>query len=185
MKREKAIIHTRAIDNKILNLRDKKVILDSDLAEIYGITTGRLNEQIKRNVERFPDDFRFQLTASEYKLLISQFAISKKGRGGRRKLPYVFTEHGVIMAANVLNTKRAVQMSVFVVRAFIRLRETIASHKDLARKLEELERKIEHHDEEIESIFEAIRELMETPEPPKKQLGFTVGEKRARYGVKA
>jgi ORF6N domain-containing protein len=131
------------IGNQIVWLRGEKVLLDSDLARLYGVTTARLNEQVQRNAGRFPPDFAFRLTNQEFRALMSQIAISKHGRGGRRKSPTAFTEHGALMAASVLNSDRAVQVSVYVVRAFIRLRETLAAHKVLAKKLEELERKTE------------------------------------------
>ena len=141
------------IERAILLIRGEKVILDADLAALYGVETRRLNEQVIRNLHRFPDDFMFQLTRQELRALISQFAISNGGRGGRTKLPYAFTEHGAIMAASVLNTPRAVEMSVFVVRAFVRLRAFLATHKELADKLAELERKLESHDEQIVAII--------------------------------
>ena len=138
------------------------------------MTTKRLNEQVRRNRERFPEDFVFQLAQDEYEALRSQFATLKPGRGQHRKyLPYVFTEHGAIMAAAVLNTPRAVEMSLYVVRTFVRLREMLASNQALKRKLDELERKLGAHDRAIASILSAIRELMTPPEPPKKRrMGF-------------
>jgi hypothetical protein len=136
------------------------VIIDSDLAQIYGVQTARLNQQVRRNKGRFPEDFSFQLTPEEYRSLILQNATSKKGRGGARKLPLAFTEHGALMAANVLKSSRAVTMSVYVVRAFIRLRETLALHKTLEHKLEELERKVASHDLDIQAIIEAIHQLI-------------------------
>jgi len=132
------------IERAIYVVRGQKVMLDSDLAALYGVSTARLNQQVNRNVERFPEDFMFQLTIEEFKVLMLQIATSKKGRGGRRKLPLVFTEHGAIMAANMLNSKRAVRMSVFVVRAFVKLRETALRYKELAAKITELERKVGH-----------------------------------------
>lgn len=145
----------------------------TDLATLYGVTTKRLNEQVRRNHERFPEDFRFQLSQEEHEALRSHFATSNAGRGGRRYLPYVFTEHGAIMAAAVLNTPRAVEMSLYVVRTFVRLREMLSSNKELARKLNELERKLGAHDQAIASILSAIRGLMTPPEPVKKQrIGF-------------
>lgn len=171
------------IEPVILTVREQKVILDSDLARIYGVATSRLNEQVKRNIERFPEDFAFQLTTDEYNL-ISQNATSSGTHGGRRKPPTVFTEHGAIMAANVLKTKRAVQMSVFVVRAFVRIREVMITHRDQADKLRELERKVGEHDEHIQAIIRAIRELMTPPDPPKKRpIGFGVGESKVKYRV--
>jgi len=162
------------IERSIHLVRGQKIILAADLAELYGVVTWRLHEQVKRNAVRFPADFMFQLTYQEVRGLTSQFARSKPGRGGRRTLPYAFTEHGAIMAAMVLNSPRAVEMSVHVVRAFVRLRKILATNKDLAAKLAELERKVASHDEHIQSLFDAIRELMTPVEPPPKprRIGF-------------
>jgi hypothetical protein len=161
------------ISQSIVILRGHRVILDADLAAIYGASTGRLNEAVKRNAERFPEDFMFRLTATEHAALISQFATSKPGRGGRRKLPWASTEHGAIQAANVLNSPRAIAMSVYVVRAFVQLRELLVSNAALARKLDELERKYKHHDNAIAAILSAIRELMNPPAPKGRGIGFT------------
>jgi hypothetical protein len=155
------------------------------LAEIYGVETRRLNEQVKRNPDRFPEDFMFQLTKEEsifWARSRSQFAILKRGKN-IKYLPYAFTEHGAIMAANVLNSPQAVRMSVFVVRAFVKLREMLATHKELAHKLAELERKLQNHDESIRSLVVAIRQLMAPPEParPKKRIGFMVEEQLVLY----
>ncbi len=151
------------------------MILDSDLAALYGVTVSRLNEQVKRNAGRFPDDFGFQLTREEFETLRSQIAISKtERRGGRRWMPYAFTEHGAVMAASVLNSPKAVEMSVEVVRTFVRLRGFLASHHHLAAKLDELERKIATHDTHIVALFDAVRSLMATPERPKRRIGFQV-----------
>jgi len=160
------------IERAIYVIRGEKVMLDSDLAALYGVSTARLNQQVNRNLERFPEDFMFQLTNEEFKALMLQTATSKKGRGGRRKLPLVFTEHGAIMAANMLNSKRAVQMSVFVVRAFVKLREIAMRYKELAAKIAELERKVGRHDQAITSTIAAIRQLMSTPARERKQIGF-------------
>lgn len=168
----KKLILYKIIEKKIFMIRGQRAMLDSDLAKIYGVTTARLNQQVNRNQERFPEDFMFQLTKEEYESLMLQIATSKKGRGGRRKLPYVFTEHGAIMLASVLNTIIAVRASIQVVRVFVHLREILSTHKELAYKLNELERKIEKHDDEIRSIFEAIRQLMTPPEKTKRQIGF-------------
>ena len=159
------------IADAILLIRGQKVMLDSDLAGLYGVTTKRLNQQVKRNIERFPADFMFQLTAEENGALRLQIATLKVGRGKHRKYPpYVFTEHGAIMAASVLNSPRAIQVSVHVVRAFVRLREVLATHKDLARKLEDLEKK---YDAQFRVVFDAIRQLMAPPpEPKKRRIGF-------------
>ncbi len=147
------------------------MILDADLAALYGVTTARLNEQVKRNEDRFPKDFAFRLTSEEYDSLMSQFATSKRGRGGRRKLPLVFTEHGAIMAANVLSSKRAVTASVQVVRVFVRLRQILASNAELASKLDELEKKYDHG-HQFRVVFDAIRKLMTPLEPKRKQIEF-------------
>ena len=160
------------VESRILVLRHQKVILDGDLAGLYGVTVKRLNEQIKRNRERFPPDFMFQLTASEAQLLRLQFATSKAGRGGRRYLPYALTEHGAIMAATVLNSERAIQMSVFVVRAFVPLRQALASNQPLAAKIDALEHRLDTHDSAIQELIDTIRELMETEEPSKGKIGF-------------
>jgi phage regulator Rha-like protein len=161
-----------SVESRILVLREQKVILDSDLAELYDVPVKRLNEQVKRNQERFPPDFMFRLNAEESDALRSQTATSKTGRGGRRYAPYAFTEHGAIMAATVLNSERAVEMSVFVVRAFVRLREMLATNQQLASKIDELEQRLDTHDASIQELIEAIRELM-APEPAKgRRIGF-------------
>jgi hypothetical protein len=175
----KQAITADIVGRKIYLVRGQKVMLDSDLAELYGVTTKRLNEQVKRNAVRFPTDFMFQLSADEFESLRSHFATLKQGRGQHRKyLPCVFTEHGALMAASVLNTLRAIEVSLFVVRAFIKLREMIASHKDLARRLDELENK---YDGQFSVVFDAIRELMSPPEKDKRKIGFLAKEGRAAY----
>src|SRR2546422_9959937 len=141
-KQTESLSVTEPVEGVIRLIRGQKVILDSDLAKIYGVRTARLNQQVNRNLERFPSDFMFRLTKDEFSPLMLQIATSKKRRGGRRKLPYAFTEHGAVMAANVLNSERSVAMSVFVVRAFVKLREVLSSNAELAKKLEELERKL-------------------------------------------
>jgi hypothetical protein len=160
------------VESRILIVRRQRVILDTDLAELYGVTVKRLNQQVNRNQERFPADFMFQLTSTEDKALRLQIATSKKGRGGRRYLPYAFTEHGAIMAATVLNSPRAVEMSVFVVRAFVRMREMLAKNRQLAAKINELDRRLETHDTTIQDIIEAIKELMVPEGPSKRKIGF-------------
>ena len=174
----------KRIGEMIFSLRGEKAILDSDLALIYGVTTARLNQQVKRNRERFPIDFVFQLTKAEFNSLMLQNATSNPSRGGRRKLPMAFTEHGTIMAANVLNSYKAVRMSVLVVRAFVQLRRNIAVHSELAKRLDELERKVINHDSDIQTILEAIRQLMQPPEKAKKYYGFTIGEPAVKYSEK-
>jgi len=162
----------KPIESQILLIRGQKVILDADLASLYGVEVRALNRAVKRNEDRFPSDFVFRLTAEENEVLKSQTVTSKSGRGGRRYAPYAFTEHGAVMAASVLNSPRAVEMSIFVVRAFLRLRETLATHKALAAKLAELERRLETHDHEIDEIIRAIHELAMPPERPVRQIGF-------------
>ena len=165
---------TVPVESRIFTLRGHKVILDSDLAELYGVPVKRLNEQVKRNRERFPADFMFQVDAQELESLRSQNATSKAGRGGRRYAPYAFTEHGAIMAATVLNSERAVEMSVFVVRAFVRLREMLSTNEKLAAKIDELEQRLDIHDESIQDLLEAIRQLM-LPEPgTDRKIGFAL-----------
>ena len=171
------LIPAERIERCIHLVRGQKVMLDVDLAAIYGVPAKRLNEQVKRNRGRFPQDFMFQLTGEEVAILRSQFATSRGGWGGRRYPPYVFTEHGAVMLASVLNSPTAVKASILVVRAFIKLRETLVAHKELAHKLADLERRLEHrldkHDSAIKELFEAIRQLMEPPEePPKERIGF-------------
>ena len=183
-KKEETLI-IKDVGSLIIRIRNQKVIVDRDLAEIYGVETRRLNEQVKRNPDRFPEDFMFQLTKEEADFWArsrSQIAILKRGKN-IKYLPYAFTEHGTIMAANVLNSPQAVRMSVFVVRAFVKLREMLATHKELAHKLAELERKLQNHDESIRSLVVAIRQLMAPPEPepPKKRIGFLVEEPHMPY----
>jgi len=171
------------LESAIYLIRGQRVMFDSDLAAIYGVTTKRLNEQVRRNISRFPEDFAFQLTAEELTNLRSQIATSSF-HGGRRYRPWVFTEHGAIMLASVLNSDIAVQASVRVVRAFVRLREMVAANAQLAAKLEELERRLDSHDEAIVDLFAALKQLLEAPEPPKRrEIGFHVREKTARYRV--
>jgi hypothetical protein len=161
------------IAQSILIFRGHKVLLDAELAALYGVGTGRLNQQVRRNLERFPEDFMFQLSTPEYAALMLQNATSKVGRGGRRKLPLVFSEHGAIMAATVLNSPRAVEMSVYVVRAFVKLREALASNEELTQKLDQLERRLQTHDQAIVGILKAIRELTNPPGPRRRGIGFT------------
>ncbi len=165
----------------ILLIRGQKVMLDSDLARLYGVSTKRLNEQVKRNRDRFPGDFMFQLTDKE-KAEVVAICDHLKNLRFSPVLPHAFTEHGAIMLASVLNSSRAIEVSLYVVRAFVKLRETLARHRNLAQKLAELERKIGKHDEEIQSLFHAIRQLMSPPEPRKRKIGFIVKERAAKYG---
>jgi hypothetical protein len=172
LSRRQAIMSVAEIEQAILLLRGEKVILDVSLAELYGVTTGALNQAVKRNLKRFPEDFMFQLTAEEAGNLKSQFVISR-GHGGRRSAPRAFTEHGAFMAATMLNSPRAVEVSVYVVRAFVRLRRMLAQNKDLAEKLADLERKFDGHDQQILALIQAIRQLMAPPpEKKRKPIGF-------------
>jgi len=184
------------IGSVIHTVRGEKVILDVDLARIYGVTTKRLNEQVKRNVRRFPADFAFRLSTAELEHITGQIAKSES-TGNRsqiatgsqkhrdpRFLPYAFTEHGALMAANVLNSPQAVEMSVHVIRAFVQMRSMLAAHKELTRQLSELEGKVGKHDEQIQVIIAAIRQLMAPADPKKRKIGFLVEEKAAAYGRK-
>jgi len=174
---------TVPIESSILVLRGQRVILAADLAKIYGVETRTLNQAVKRNRERFPEDFTFRLTREEAAAIAhsrSQSVILKRGEN-IKYLPYVFTEHGAIMAANVLNSPHAVRMSVYVVRAFIRLRHTVAFQKDIMIKLDELERKFTAHDSDLNKLFATVRQLMAPPEPKRKKIGFLIEEKAAVY----
>ena len=172
MVRKRSQISIPEIEDKIFLIRKGKVMLDSDLAELYGVTTKRLNEQVRRNLDRFPKDFMFQLTKAEDQNLKSQIATSKKGHGGRRKLPYAFTEHGAIMLASVLNSERAVETSILVVRAFVRLRKMLSTQKKIMQKITELERRQTGQDQDLRAIFTALKQLMTLPTTRKKQIGF-------------
>lgn len=168
---EKALVMPQeVIENKIFLVRGKKVMFDRDLAVLYGVETKFLNRAVKRNIERFPEDFMFQLSKEELASLRFHFGTST--RGGRRYLPYAFTENGVAMLSSVLNSERAIHVNIQIMRTFTKLREMLATHKELAHKLAELERKIERHDDEIKAVFDAIRGLMTPPEPKKKKIGF-------------
>lgn len=162
------------IESRIAILRHQKIILDTALAEIYRVPVKRLNQQVNRNRERFPSDFMFQLKPREFAALRLQFATSKKGRGGRRSLPYAFTEHGAIMAATVLNSKEAVEMSVFVVRAFVRLRAMLGANKVFAARIEELEKHLATHDCNIQKIINIINRLMNPPANRRSKIGFSL-----------
>ena len=174
---------TAPIESSILVLRGQRAILAADLAKIYGVDTRVLNQAVKRNRERFPEDFTFRLTRDEASAIAasrSQSVILKRGEN-IKYLPYVFTEHGAIMAANVLNSPHAVRMSVYVVRAFIRLRHTVERQKEIMVKLDELERTVTAHDSNIKTLFATVRQLMTAPEPKKRKIGFLVEEKAAAY----
>ncbi len=188
------LLPLEAITQRIVVLREQKVLIDADLAALYGVETRRLNEQVRRNKARFPEDFIFELTSEEFANLKSQFATSSWG--GRRKLPLAFTEHGAIMAATVLNTPRAVEVSVYVVRAFVKLRELVGSHRELARRLGDLEQKTEalamNHDtfsrntrNQLKQVFDALRELMTPPDPPKRPIGFINPEDKGKKTSRA
>jgi len=201
MNRKKSVIPVERVEETIMLIRGQKVILDSDLAKLYGVSTKRLNEQVRRNVDRFPEDFMFQLSAQENHNLRSQFATSNgqagleqpsiiRVRGGRRYLPYAFTEHGAIMAANVLNSPRAVQMSVFVVRAFVRMRSMMNDKRELARRLsmleKELKERLDVHESAIVSILQRIMDIIDPPNwpgPPRKTIGFEIKEAPAAHIV--
>jgi hypothetical protein len=169
----RSIAVVQQIDSRILLIRGHRVMLDADLAEVYGTTTKALNQAVKRNRERFPAEFMFQLTRREKDEVVTNCDHLGKLKYSPN-FPFAFTEYGAVMLASVLNSPIAVQASIAVVRAFIRLREILAAHKELARKLKELENRIEGHDEEITALFDAIRELMDSPEKPSKQIGFHV-----------
>jgi hypothetical protein len=188
------VLPLEAITQRIVVLREQKVLLDADLATLYGVETRRLDEQVRRNRARFPQDFIFELTNEEFGNLKSQFATSSWG--GRRKLPMAFTEHGAIMAATVLNTPRAVEVSVYVVRAFVRLRELAGSHRELSQRLAELEQATEtlamSHDTlnrntraQFKQVFDALRALMTPPDPPKRPIGFVHPEDKSKKNASA
>lgn len=175
----------RRIEDLIFLARGQRVMLDSDLAKVYGVTPKRLNEQLRRNARRFPSSFAFQLTEPEWGGLRSHFATSKKGRGGRRYLPWVFTEHGALQLANVLKSQTAIEASIRVVQVFISMREELAAHRELAGKLTELEGRIAGQDEAIQNLFAAIRQLVEPPLPAnRRQIGF-MRESAPPYRVRA
>jgi hypothetical protein len=178
----KYMIPEKRILNIIMVIRGKKVILDSDLAELYGVETRRLNEQVRRNIDKFPEDFTFQLTKEEFANLKSQIATSRSGWGGRRKPPLVFTEHGALQAANVLNSTQANKMSVYIVRAFIRLREIAMTNEKLARKVAQLEKRVSDHDEILIELVREIRQLIEAPKPKgrKRSIGFIVSSDESK-----
>ena len=174
------MILTERIERSILLIRGHKVMLDDDLADLYDVQTKVFNQAVRRNRNRFPSDFMFQLTDREYHSLRSQIVTLNSGRGRHRKyLPYAFTEQGVAMLSSVLRSNRAVQVNIEIMRAFVRLREVLATHKDLAAKLEAIEKK---YDAQFKVVFDAIRQLMIPPEPKKRKIGFLVRERAAKYG---
>jgi hypothetical protein len=172
------LIPAERIEGKILLLRGQKVMLDRDLAALYGVETRVLNQAVKRNRERFPDDFMFTLSSTELAEWRSQFVISNSDRMGLRYAPMAFTEQGVAMLSSVLRSPRAIQVNIAIMRAFARLRQILASHADLARKLDEMEKK---YDAQFKVVFDALRALMNPPAPPRKPIGFSVRERRAVY----
>ncbi len=164
-----------SIEKKIYFIRGQRVMLDEDLAVLYEVKTYALIQAVKRNLSRFPEDFMFQLSKMDYDCLSSQIVSSNKKRGGRRYLPYAFTEHGVAMLSSVLRSEKAILVNIEIMRTFSRIRHFIASHKDLAQKLEELERK---YDEQFRVVFDAIRQLMSPADPPKRRIGFEVEDRK-------
>jgi len=180
-------VSQKTIEAQILDLRGQRVILDSDLAKTYGVTTKRLNEQVKRNANRFPEDFMFQLSKEEWEAfqpLRSQNATLKRGQH-RKYLPYAFTEHGALMAANILNSSQAIEMSVFIVRAFVKMREQLLATAPLAKRLAEVEKLLLVHDSALRDLYQNIEPLLMPPEEPeKKRIGFDVRESRAKYRTK-
>ncbi len=173
---------TVRIEESILVIRGQKVMLDRDLAVLYGVTTSNLNKAVQRNIARFPDDFMFQLTVDEADASRFQFGILKRGHN-IKYLPYAFTEQGVAMLSGVLKSTRAVEVNIAIMRAFVKLRETLSLHKELAHKLADLEKKVEGQDANIQNLFEAIRQLMAPPEVPHKEIGFHIKEDSGRYRV--
>jgi len=173
VRRRSNVVPVAFIERRIYFIRGQKVMLDTDLAELYGVPTFRLNEQVKRNLRRFPGDFMFRLKPEQAECLTSQNAMSKDGRGGRRTMPYVFTEQGVAMLSSVLNSERAVQVNIAIMRAFVKLREVIATHKELAQKIAELEHKFQMHDAHIVCGLQLDKKKIEPkPVPSKRRIGF-------------
>ena len=158
--------------NKIYLIRGQKVMLDSDLADLYGTETKVLKQAVKRNRDRFPDDFIFELTHEEFESLRSQFVTSKKGRGGARYLPLAFTEQGVSMLSGVLNSETAVRVHIQIIRVFAKMRELLLTHKDILLQLEKIEKKLTGHDEDIQLIFQYLKQLLNPPQPPRRKIGF-------------
>ena len=172
-KTKKRAIKPAEIEKAIHVIRGQRVMLDSDLAKLYGVTTGRLNEQLSRNKDRFPEDFAFQLTQQEFTALISQIAISKTGPGGRRKRPWVFTEQGVAMLSSVLRSPTAVKVNIEIMRTFVRLRRLMATPGELVEQLTKLAETVQLHDEQIKVVTQVLQQMLEKPEPPKKpRIGF-------------
>jgi len=183
MKQSGSDLPIETIEKSIYLIRGQKVMLSTHMAQLYGVEPRSLVQAVKRNIQRFPEDFMFQLTSEEFDALKSQFVISSWG-GLRRARPYAFTEQGVAMLSSVLRSERAIQVNIAIMRVFVRLRQMLATHKELATKLAELENRLKDHDEQILAIFEAIRALMVPPEKPKKKIGFNLKEKHAGYRKK-
>ncbi|MFO8091370.1 MAG: ORF6N domain-containing protein [Desulfatiglandaceae bacterium] len=183
MKQATSVIPAEKIEKVIYMIRGQKVMLSSHLAVLYDVEPKVLMQSVKRNIDRFPEDFMFQLSAGEFENLKSQIVTSSWG-GARRAKPYAFTEQGIAMLSSVLRSKRAIQVNIEIMRSFVKLREVLKTHKELACKFEEIEGRIADHDEQIEAIFEAIRQLMAPPKKERKKIGFEVKEKRASYGKK-
>ena len=163
------LISIQSIEKRIHLIRGKNVLLDQDLALLYGVNTGQLTRQVRRNIARFPDDFMFQLDESEYEFLRCQFGISKKGRGGRRYNPYAFTQEGVAMLSSVLNSERAIHVNIQIMRAFIKLRQMLSTHEELRKKIESMEKK---YDAQFKTVFTVIKELLEPVNKPPRKIGF-------------
>jgi len=170
MNRQESIITSEVIISKIYLIRNQKVMIDSDLAELYGVDTKVLNQAVKRNIERFPEDFMIQLTSQEFENLKSQIVTSSWG--GRRTLPYVFTEQGVAMLSSVLKSETAILVNIQIIRIFTKMREIILTNKEIIKTLEQIEKKIVSHDNDIQIIFNYLRELINPPEKPRKEIGF-------------
>jgi len=166
------------IERRIYLIRGQKVMIDGDLAELYGVPTKALNQQVQRNRKRFPEDFMFQLTKEESEILRSQFVTSRSGHGGRRSLPYAFTEPGVAMLSSVLNSERAIEVNITIMRAFIRLRQMLESNEDLNRKFAAVIRKLATHDKYLKIVFDELKKLSERPTAPRKQIGFKPASKK-------
>ncbi|HBL18282.1 MAG: hypothetical protein A2X36_10340 [Elusimicrobia bacterium GWA2_69_24] len=172
MESKAPLVPINEISRRIFLVRGRRVMLDSDLAAMYGETTARLNQQVRRNIRRFPEEFMFELSREEYAGLMLQSAISKKGSGGRRKLPLVFTQEGVAMLSGVLQSPRAIEVNIAIMKAFIRLKEMVSLNAEMEAKFSELERRIGRHDKYIRELFAAIRKLMAPIDPPKPPIGF-------------
>lgn len=171
---QKLAVPVILIERKIYLIRDQKVMIDTDLAELYGVPTYRLNEAVKRNRRRFPPDFMFCLTKKEAESLRSQFAIPKKGRGGRRTLPYVFTEQGVAMLSSVLTSERAIEVNIVIMRAFVKLRQMLESNEELNRKFALVLRRLAVHEKYFTVVFDELKKLTSHPSPSRRQIGFTI-----------